>query len=363
MNILHLSFVPGSFLGVNKKISYQTKALQSPTNHVLTGRFVHDDYYLGDNRLLRLPLPSGVIRKLLEPILFLFILFKLRTMPNFDIIYVRYMRITPWFYFFLKLLKRRGFKLAIEIPAYPYDQEYSKNDLIGYSDKFFRTKLTKVVDLFCYYGDYYDNIFGVDCLKLDNGIDATSVELVHKREVNGNTCNFIALANFAKWHGYDRLIKSVANLEREQRQRVHLHMVGDGPELTALKSLVIELGLDDHVTFYGLLHGELLNKVFTQIDCAVCSLGLYRIGHDNITPLKPAEYIARGIPILLGNNDPRFDKENFIFNVSNNDEIFDLQEIVDWINRESFDRNSIREYAIENLSWSTQMKRVVDALS
>lgn len=364
MNICHISFVPVSYLGVKKKIDAQVRAFEEQGNKVSYYRYEKDGFYCNDIRISKLCTPNKYIRKLYELLIFPRILGLMKN--NNDCAYVRYMRISPWFYFFLIFLKRKVKKLVVEIPSYPYDKEYLRFDLIGFSDRFFRTRLKGIVDLFIYYGKEVSKIFDIDCLKIENGICKKDNPLINREDksFNNNCLHLIAVANFAHWHGYDRLLYSLSKEKDDgHHEKWRLHLVGSGYEINKLKNLTYQLGLDNIVTFHGPKWGTELDSLYNSMHIAICSLGLYRIGQDRLSPLKPAEYVARGLPIVLANNDERFKEEDFVFRCPNDDSIVNLNSIYEWYCNMTISKESIRDYAIRNLTWDKQVIRIINKIN
>lgn len=220
----------------------------------------------------------------------------------YDFIYIR--RISPVNYSFLKLLKmiRKGnekCKIIYEIPTYPYDYEhktlYSKFNL--FIDKIFREKLKKYVDRVITVSN--DNeIFGIPAIKIKNGICCAEIQ-IRMPKTFSEDLNLIAVAQFALWHGYDRLIKGIYDFKKKEKNKnVYIHFVGDGPELNTYKNLVKKYSLFQYVTFYGALAGEKLTEVLNKADIAICSLGAHRVGISQGSFLKSREYLARGMPMV-----------------------------------------------------------------
>jgi glycosyltransferase involved in cell wall biosynthesis len=219
-----------------------------------------------------------------------------------DFIYIR--RISPTNYSLIKLLKKikernNNCKILYEIPTYPYDKEHrtirTKVNLI--IDKIFRKKLKKYVDKIITYSND-DKIYGISTIKIKNGIRCCDIPVRSSKKLSENI-NLIAVAQFALWHGYDRLIKGLNNYYMQSSSfNVYLHFIGDGKELNSYKKLVKQYNLSEFVLFHGLLFGDKLTEIFNNSDIAVCSLGVHRIGITLGSFLKSREYLARGIPMI-----------------------------------------------------------------
>lgn len=360
MELVYINFVPESFTGVKKKIEMQCNAFSNYGYNVIQTGFEKEEFLYDNKPIIKIKSDNRLIRKAVEPLLFYKILSKIN--KNVDVIYIRYMRITPWYYFFLKKLSKKANKLIVEIPAYPFDSEYKKNSLLSFSDFYFRKKLKNIVDFFTFFGSETSDIWGVPSLQLMNGIDVNSIKIVNKT-VKTETLNLLCVASLAKWHGFDRLIKSLASTANLSiREKVIIHIVGDGSIKNNLLSLVNDLGLSNQVNFYGFLNGDKLDEIFNSTSIGVSSLCLHRIGHDNITPIKPSEYTARGIPFILANNDPRFEEANFVFRVKNDESIINLVELYNWYFDNNFISQEIRGYASKYLSWEIQINKIINKI-
>ena len=99
-------------------------------------------------------------------------------------------------------------------------------------------------------------------------------------------------------------VKAVDRIERENIKDengkdvdIHLHIVGSGVRLDAIKELVDKLSINDKVTFYGQRPQEEMPKYYKIADACIVSLKAdNRIGLT--LPAKVQGYMAAGKPIL-----------------------------------------------------------------
>ena len=130
------------------------------------------------------------------------------------LVYIRYVHFAnPFFISFLKNLKRREIKVLLEIPTYPYDQEY-KNlktipKLIMGIEKRSRWQFKDLVTCIITFTPE-TKIFGVPAIEINNGIETNSIKIAEKREAN-KEIHLIGTASIAYWHGYDRVIEGLRN--------------------------------------------------------------------------------------------------------------------------------------------------------
>lgn len=278
----------------------------------------------------------------------------------FDLLYVRnpsnfhY----PSFYFLANRIK--GKKL-LELPTYPLEKESSfiKRILGGL---FFLSSwhfLKKYIDKICYMGEGGNVIWGVPSIEVSNGIDVGSIPINPRNDYK--RIDIIAVARMEYWHGYDRIIRSLGQCSK--KSNVHLHIVGDNqPCLSKLQELTVSLGLEKLVTFHGALHGKELSNLFSKCNLAVDALGRHRAGHKYNSSIKSKEYTARGIPFIKSHLDKDFYDADFVFNVSPDEHVFDLDEIINWLKDRDFEPEYIRYFSQEKLSWTKKMNFIFEVL-
>ena len=171
-----------AFNGISKKIRYQVKALKE------CGLEMHtcwlDDT---DNHKRRMVDESiiadygfGIKGKILKRIEFDSIVHYVQK-ENIDFIYVRYVHnASPFSIRLMKLLKKTGARIVMEIPTYPYDQEYKGLPFVYqrilFIDKCFRQHLARYVDKIVTFSDY-DIIWNRPTIRISNGIDFSEIPL------------------------------------------------------------------------------------------------------------------------------------------------------------------------------------------
>ena len=155
--------------GISKKIRYQVKALKECGMDVHTCYLNEENGHkcrMIDNHTLR-DYGSGIkgkLRKRFE----LQSIVKYILQENIQLVYMRsYHNANPFTISMVKQLKRQGVKVVMEIPTYPYDQEYitrrMKLDLLV--DRCFRRKLAAQLDGIVTFSDA-ETIFGGHTLSL-----------------------------------------------------------------------------------------------------------------------------------------------------------------------------------------------------
>lgn len=286
-----------------------------------------------------------------------------------QLVYIRYVHFAnPFFISFLKKLHKSDIKVLLEIPTYPYDQEY-KN--IKFTSKIvlaieklsrhkFKNYITRIITV-----TPYTSIFGIPAILINNGIDPESINMFPNNK-SGNEVHLIGVASINHWHGYDRVIEGLHNYynynEKSAKKKVVFHIVGDSFDRESLryKDLVKKHNLSNYVIFYGRKSGQELDNIFKKADIAVGSLGCHRISIKNVKSLKNREYCARGLPFFYSETDVDFEGKSFILKVPGDDTPIKIDEIVKFLEKHKFDPMAIRKYAIENLTWDKQFEKVLN---
>lgn len=282
-----------------------------------------------------------------------------------DIFFIRYSHFSsPTFLLFLKHLKKIGIKVYLEVPTYPYDNEYVgvslKRRIKHLVDVCFRKLCFGFVDKVITYTDE-DQIFGVDTIKISNAVSLEDIPL--SKTPLGADYHFIAVANLAFWHGYDRFIESLAKFYNEKSSlsvsyNIFFHVVGDGDELQKLKQLAKNLNVEKYVLFYGELSGKELDDVFDKCHIGVDSLARHRSGNNSNNSLKSKEYIVRGLPILKSHFDPSLEGLDIYYQVSSYEGFFSLPCSISFLMPNLDKKAYIRATYSKFFSWECQVSKI-----
>ena len=220
---------------------------------------------------------------------------------RYEGIYIRYVFDDLEFQRLLKYLKKSGTKIQVEIPTFPYDEELKdtlENKIVLLLDRAFRNKMKKYVDQIAVVAQKRE-VFGIPAVELKNGVDFTQISLAKRNNELRNCINIIAVAGFAKWHAFDRMICGMGEYYQRGGQReIRLHMVGDGAETSLYKELVKKYGLSQKVKYYCFQNGAEVEEIYNTADIALSSIGIHRVGLKTAQTLKSKEYGAKGLPII-----------------------------------------------------------------
>jgi len=361
--------------GISKKINSQVKGLRE------NGYEVHLCYYdfdadgnrcrFVDGSVIR-NYGKGQIAGLLQRVDYDCI-YEYCKQNKIDFVYARcFQNANPLLIRLFKRLKNLGIKSVTEIPTYPYDQEFVGFPFItrvGLKiDQMFRNKLSEQMNAIVTFSDA-ETIFGQRTIRISNGVDMDSIPLHNYKVPEDNSIHLIGVAEVHYWHGFDRLIAGLGEYysNNSNPRPVYFHIVGvvwksemyDSVHAPGFSELMDKYNIRDKVIFHGQLFGDELNQIFDQCCFAIGSLARHRSGITTIKTLKNREYATRGMPFAYSEQDNDFDGKSYVLKIVPDESPVDILSILNFIDNHCFAPDYIRT-SVENLSWSVQMKRVID---
>lgn len=369
MNGLYLlfhGFAPHN--GISKKVHYQVKALNEcgiatslcymtvesdGSQKRVAGDEIINDY------------GNGVYAKIIKWFSFGKVVDYIKR-KSIEFVYIRsFNNANPMFLWMLYRLKREGVRVVLEIPTYPYDKEFSHSSLEHrirfYINKLFRPFLKYTLKYIVTFSDY-EKIHGIETIRISNGIDFEDIKLKADLSSGTTSFNLTGVAEIHFWHGFDRVLTGLYEYNKQNDSRkVIFHIVGEGvpSAMLKLRSMVSEFDLDENVVFYGNLSGCDLDNIFDITDFGIASLGRHRSGITKIKTLKNREYAARGIPFIYSETDDDFENMPYIIKASADETPIDINRVIIFSETLKMSPVEIRESVIGNLSWKTQMQKVI----
>ena len=353
--------------GISKKISYQLNAFKA------NGHETHLCYMDEDGSKRRIvdgmviaDYGNGKKGKILKRTEFGSIV-DYAIKNKIDFVYIRSNHnANPFTIHMVRRMKKAGMKVVMEIPTYPYDQEYfdkwMKRQLI--QDKIFRNLLAKQLDAIVTFSEY-GNIFGQRTIRISNGIDFDSVRMKKISNHPANELHMIGVAEIHHWHGFDRVIEGLARYYTIQREiKVYFHVVGyffSPIEEEEITRIIQENNLESYVILHGKKHGNELDDIFDQCDFGIGSFGRHRVGIENIKTLKNREYAAKGIPFAYSETDTDFDNKPYVLKMPADESPINIETIIEFYKKQTETPMQIRN-SIQDLSWKNQMKRVINSV-
>ncbi len=269
----------------------------------------------------------------------------------------------------LRKLRRAGVRVVMEIPTYPYDNEYKGTPLLYHSrlyiDRTFRRALAQQLFRIVTFSEERE-IFGVPTIRISNGVDFGRIPLKHHVSDDPARLNLMGVAEIHYWHGFDRVVAGLAEYYRTpQPVEVVFHVVGDGfdGQAEALRRHAEEAGIAQYVVFHGRRDGPALDALFEQADMGIASLGRHRSRITHIKTLKNREYAARGIPFVYSETDTDFERMPYVMKAPADESPLDIAGLVLFYRQAPHDPAAIRASIEGTLSWKAQMQKVIDEVT
>ncbi len=358
--IARLDLAAPHLAGVSRKIEAQRAALARagfPTRL----HSINDGAVMCDSDVLR-PAANGSIGRRMTHYNY-FWRDTLAAVENADFLYIRFQGAGPGL---LKMLskfrtQRPNVPILMEIPTYPYKDERRgvRQHLLGMVDDMCAPFLKHYVDRIITFSSR-NMIMGVSTIRTQNGVDVSKISVTPENSSH-KTLRLVGVANFAFWHGYDRVIEGLAQLEPTMRVKIAIDFIGSGSELESLKALAQVRNVNEEICFHGPLSGSSLDQIMARTHIGIGCLGLHRVTKET-SDLKSREYCARGMPFLADKLENDFQAVAGFVHVSPEDDSpIDLIEVFDWYQRiRSEDRAAtLRAHAEKHLSWDAKMEPVV----
>ena len=284
---------------------------------------------------------------------------------RFDFVYWRYnLNASCYLNSVLSRINKCGVRIIMEIPTYPYDGELAAKPLLlaplVWAERFSRNYFYKYVERIVTFS-VDSHIFGVPAINLSNAVDFDLIPL-REKQPGHDYVRMTGVANLNFWHGYDRILKGLGEYYRKSPERkVFFDLAGGGPIINELKRLSAELGIEEYVTFHGLLHGQELTDVFRDTDLCVGCLACHRKKIFEVKSIKNVEYAARGIPFVYSENNYDFDDKEYVIKVAPDDSSVDIGLLLKEFDKVQKEPARIRD-SVSHLSWSGQMAIVYEKM-
>lgn len=277
---------------------------------------------------------------------------------------------------FYKEIKKRypSCKIIVEVFTYPYDRdEFLRKDAWPFwvKDFIYRNQWKKYVDRIVTYTKD-TKIFGIPTICTQNGIQINNIAIRKSKKQSDGSIHILAVAYMQKQHGYERVIKGLANYYKTGGTRnIKIHMVGEGPEIPKYKKLVDKYELQEHVIFCGKKLGKELDEQYDQCPIALGVFGGYKNKLNEISSLKTREYLAKGTVIISGINEDILERHPmpFFLRFSNDSSPIDMGRVVDFFDNifETYEENEvinqIREYAEKYVGMDQALNDVIQYIS
>lgn len=293
---------------------------------------------------------------------------------NPDFIYIRMISPDMEYLSFLASIKSRfpDCKIIVEIPTYPYKKEWCSSlygSCMYLKDFLYRKKYNRYIDRFVTFSSD-DYINGVKTIQTMNGVDVESVTPVCiDRDYDPNCITLIAVAFLMRHHGYERVIEGIKDYYNRPRERkVYIIIIGEGTEKKKYTKLVKKYKLLNYISLPGSMYGDDLEKMYRNVDAGLAGFGFYKDGVEQVGTLKTREYLAKGLPVVLGTDDKLFNEEDSRYGLvfPNDDSPINIEEVLSFLDQLYSDRSkrevseSIRQFARGTVDNSVTLAPIIE---
>ena len=280
---------------------------------------------------------------------------------HYDVGFIRWGAVDKSFLKTLKILQKCCDKIIMDCHGYHknYKGHTIKGIYIEKTTKWNSHKLKQYIDV-CLTETKNTELFGIKAIPMDTGIDVDKYQ-PHTYLGNKNELHMVSVANELPYHGYDRIIRGVANYGDD---RVFLHLVGKMTDST--RKLISELGIEGKVVLHGYKTGKELDDIYCQSNIGVGPLAPHRIGGKEGTGIKTKEYFAIGLPYFFAGQELLVpDDYPYVLKMKSDDSPIEVSKVICFYNRIKEDaelQNNMRSFARENFSWNKIFKKTLHAI-
>jgi len=168
-------------------------------------------------------------------------------------------------------------------------------------------KLMKKADLILpisFWMGKYIISYGIDPEKVYNFPDGANPELFEISEFPKKIPNpiYVYIGAIAKIRKLNVLIQAM-KIVCEKFENAHLYMVGDGDDVSDLKTMVSKLGLNNNITFTGLVPYDKVPYYIQKSHICLCPIPPY-YHYKLSSPLKLFEYMSCSRPVIANKEIP-----------------------------------------------------------
>ncbi|WP_026375621.1 glycosyltransferase [Aestuariibacter salexigens] len=257
---------------------------------------------------------------------------------------------------FLGAQRHRVTLSVVEFPTFPYEKEIRDLRLRAI-DQSHAKQIGKYTDYVCSWNPA-EEIYNVPNIRFDNKIRIVDKNISQSKApliAEDGVIRMLSVANIMFWHGFDRLLKGIANyIQKSRAVPIELTIVGAGEGLVELQTLTQALGLQNIVSFEGFKPESDLKPYFDAASVCIGSLGLHRIGISENSTLKIRNYIANGLPVVMSSKDRDLSEFDWIHFEGPDDTDIDVAAVVEFVqqaNQHPHIRRDIRRFARQHLTW------------
>lgn len=145
----------------------------------------------------------------------------------------------------------------------------------------------------------------VPSITVSNGIDFNKFKVL-KSSGNKNVINLVFVgSNNMQWHGLDKVVEMASRFPDW-----NFLVVGYERHPNGLKC-------PSNIKYLGWKNKSELEEIYREGAIGIGSFGNYLVGKEIDSTLKVREYLASGLPVIVGHNDVDFLEVDYVFKATN----------------------------------------------
>ncbi|MBW1897086.1 MAG: glycosyltransferase [Deltaproteobacteria bacterium] len=197
---------------------------------------------------------------------------------------------------------------------------------------------------------------------ITDGVSVDDTPFSRTPPYTGRVLNLLCLAtSFHPWQGLDRVLAGLKTYSR-QEPVLSLKIVGEAAPEHLASAGHLKHNPCVTVDFLGRLFGPRLEEIFEKTHIAFSPLTMFRKRLKGGSALKTREYVARGLPFVIGHCDPDLEGVgDFFLSVPPDDSPVNMSDVVRFaeriLNRPSVSE-SMRQFATAHLDWKIKMSKM-----
>lgn len=282
---------------------------------------------------------------------------------EYDAVWVRHHFYGPSILKFITEIKKSNSEIKVfyELPTYPFIHELKgiKKIYASYVEGIYKNNFHKIVDRIITYSNH-KKIYNTKTIQISNGINTSLYKRPEIKPIN-NDINLLAIGKLWNWFGLDRLLKGL--IKYKGNHHITIDIFGEGAEMLNLKVFCKKNNLENLVTFHGWRNKDQIDQIISQADIGVGTLAIHRKKVALSSSLKHREYTARGLPFFYSGSDKDFESCEFTYNLYENEEAIDLEEVIRWWTQVKMTPADIASFAQQKLDWKVQLVDVANYLT
>lgn len=187
-----------------------------------------------------------------------------------------------------------------------------------------------------------------------NGVDVRAIPRTGFVPYDGRELRLAMMSSsHAVWHGTDRLLEALRAYRGDRK--IVVDLIGNGSGTPGTEERIGNAVLRHH----GLLQGVALHEAMRGANLGISTLAFFRTGLRQAAVLKTRDYVARGLPVVLGYEDVDLPADcPFVLRVPANDTPLSVEALFAFAERVSSMPDlsaDMRAFAESHLDWRVKV--------